>query len=368
MKLKYSFALAAAAFAVGAFAQDKESPAAEANSVAELGIKVPNKVKTQWFYTLPLCFRVEGAGGEVLVPQSSGWKAIEEGRFYPLGSSYRAMNGGNLVIAFGKECSVTIADGASFSTQEQLLGDGKRTIVLTGGTVSVALASNLEAGRFFVTTPSFTVVNPLGESKYEYRSKPDGFEVDIRCVTGTLEVEGRHFKFPMLNAADMLTIRSEHDNLQTILSCKNGDFFVQLDRGIVSREDVQDDGSIKTVFEPAILDWPMTTPSRVQISRAVPAIGSRMSVTMMTFDAFGELKNNFAFAEGRAEVNTGELIVQPKETTGDADKRAEEVTEEVAEVEEESTEETSEPSETESTESSESDDGESEELGEDDDF
>lgn len=316
MKLKSQFMLAATMIVASSCLQG-------------MTFLAPKKTPEKWFFTLPLCRRVDG-GGEVRRPNDSTWSPIEEGRFYPLGSSYRAAKEGTLVIAFGKECTATIADGASFSTRLQGLDKSVRTLILTGGEVSLSLSGNLPQGLFQVTTPAFTVVNPAGESKYVYRARPDGFEADIRCTTGSLEVEGRHFRIPLMNAADALTIRSEHDNLETFLYGRSGDFVTKLDRGLVMRDAVQDDGSIKQVTEPSVLDWTMSVATRVRISRALPSIGSRMSVTMMTFDSAGEMKNNFAFAEGRAEVNTGELIARPKGDREDLAKRAAEVTNEAA--------------------------------------
>ena len=76
----------------------------------------------------------------------------------------------------------------------------------------------------------------------------------------------------------------------------------------------------------------------------MPSVGERMSVTMMTFDSAGTMQNHFAFAEGRAEVNTGELVVKAVEED-DVSKRASEVTQEaVPESDQESEEETDESS------------------------
>ena len=326
MKLKSAFAIAAIGVAASSLAQSLCAT-----------VMIPKPAREKWFFTLPLCRRVDG-GGEVRRPNASTWEAIEEGNFYPLGSSYRAAKGGTVVVAFGKECAATISDGASFATRLQGLDTPMRTLILTGGEVSLSLSGNLPQGLFQITTPAFTVINPAGDSKYDYRARPDGFEADIRCTTGSLEVEGRHFKIPLMNAADALTIRSEHDNLETFLYGRSGDFITKLDRGLILRDAIQDDGSIKRVTEASSLDWMMSVATRVRISRALPAIGSRMSVTMMTFDSAGEMKNNFAFSEGRAEVNTGELIARPKGDREDIAKRAAEVTNEAAA--EETTEET----------------------------
>ncbi len=62
------------------------------------------------------------------------------------------------------------------------------------------------------------------------------------------------------------------------------------------------------------------------INRAVPAIGERMSVHTMAFDAAGELQSDRVFCEGRSEVNSGELVV--KAASGeDLSKRAAEAAE-----------------------------------------
>jgi hypothetical protein len=71
--------------------------------------------------------------------------------------------------------------------------------------------------------------------------------------------------------------------------------------------------------------------------RAVPALGERMSVYIATWDAAGEKQNECAYTEGRAEVNSGELIRTSKSDSEELAKRASEATEttEAADVDEE---------------------------------
>ena len=334
-----AFAVAASLAVSFSFAQEDDQTAAE----TPVEVAVSAKDNTRWFFSLPLCRRVQGEA-EVLRPGASAWAPIEEGKFYPLGSSYRACKGGELVIAFGSECTATVSDGASFGTKAQPVSERSRGLVLTGGEVSVSLPGNLKPGLFFVTAPGFTVRNPAGDSKYSFEDKGDGYFASVRCVTGLLEVEGRHFSVPAMHAADAFDIRSSHDGLETILYGKSGDYIARLDRGIVASTEVQDDGSVKSIVEPSVLDWHLSVATRVQINRAVPSVGERMSVTMMTFDSAGTMQNHFAFAEGRAEVNTGELVVKAVEED-DVSKRASEVTQEaVPESDQESEEETDESS------------------------
>ena len=337
-----AFVVAASLAAALSYAQEDELAGVEAPA----DVISQKKDATRWFFALPLCRRVQG-DAEVLKPGASEWVPLEEGRFYPLGSSYRSSKGGSLVVLFGNECSVTVADGASFGTKSQPIGERSRGIVLTGGEVSLSLPGNLNQGMFFITAPGFTVRNPAGDSKYSFEDKGDGYFASVRCVTGMLEVEGRHFKIPAMHAADAFDIRSSHDGLETILYGRSGDYIAKLDRGIVSSSEVQDDGSVKSVEEPSVLDWHLSVATRVQINRAVPSIGERMSVTMMTFDSAGTMQNNFAFAEGRAEVNTGELVVSATEDDN--------VSSEAAKVTNESVESASEDEggESESTDSSE---------------
>ncbi len=330
----------AAGFAMGALGDEE---ALQDEAAAALGDEVVaqaqanNKREERVFYTLPICRRVEGAC-EVMKPGAAAWEAAEEGRYYPLGSAFRAgAPGASLTVAFGKTCAATIQDGASFSTRPQALADGTRTIVLTGGDVTLSLPSTMKPGLMFVTTASWTAKNLCGESKFTYRDTGDGFVSDIQCLTGQLAVEGAHYLIPQMHAADRVRIRSTQDELETILYGTSGDYVVQLDQGMRFVTEAKDDGTFEEVSVPSTLEFHLSVDTRVQINRAVPSVGSRMSVTMMTFDSMGQLKNQFAYAEGRPEVNTGELVVtMSKEATSAAQRAAAEATtDEAVEVEDE---------------------------------
>ena len=60
-----------------------------------------------------------------------------------------------------------------------------------------------------------------------------------------------------------------------------------------------------------------------------------MLVSTMTFDASGQIKNRCAFAEGRSNVNSGELVIAPAAASAETEKAkvASEETEEVEAVE-----------------------------------
>ena len=317
--------LAVSLAATAAYSEEDEAQATEEKPVAA----ATAVGKPAVFTALPFCSKAE-MPAEVRKNGSDAWVAVEEGRFYPLGSAFRTKEGGRLVIGFGPESSASIAGVASFGTRAQGLGEQTRTIEGVEGVMTLDLARNLPEGAFAIALPGLTIKSPAGQAEITRKLLGDGDEVVVRCVTGSLGIEGRHFKVPAMHAADEVKIRSSHDNLETILYGTSGDYLVKLDQGVKTKSTVGDDGSVSKVAEASWLDWHLTPKTRVQINRAVPAIGERMSVAIMTFDAAGELKNNFAYAEGRADVNSGELV---KDTGANAEalaKKAAEATETTA--------------------------------------
>lgn len=335
-KLFYNAAaVCAIAFASAvACAQDEES--SEAVPAAEQGEGTPlaaasQRAPARLFHTMPFCRRVEGVC-EVRKPGAGEWGAAEEGRFYPLGSSYRTMGAASrMTVQFGPEAEIEIAGDSSFSTVNQGLDVKTRTIALEAGTVVLTLPRNMPEGMFTAMAPGFTVSNQAGESRYTYNRTGDGDLAVVRCVTGALSVGGRHFSIPSMKAANEVRIRTSQDNLFTGLYGTSGDYVVNLDQGVVAIRDFE---TGETKQESKTLEWRMSPKTAVRIHRAVPAIGERMSVTVMTFDASGGLQNRCAFAEGRSEINTGEqgtAVLAAQEE--DLAKKAAEASDTVAEEE-----------------------------------
>ena len=314
--------------------ESSEAPKAEA-------VAVKASMKNASFTSLPLCRRIEGLV-EVCKPMGE-WQLAEEGKYYPLGSAFRAGTESRLELAFGNDSAAIIENGSSFSTLAQAYGKPSRTLVLQSGVVDLKLADNLPEGAFFVTAKGFTVKNLVGESRYTMGQTVDGEKITVRCVTGSLGIQGRHFDIPVMRAADEVIIRSSHDFLSTQLSGTSGDYVVKLDQGLLSKDVIDDEGNRKTIAEPAVNEWHLSPATRIVINRSMPAIGSRMSVHTMAFDAAGERKSECYFCEGRAEVNSGELVVKEKTDGEELAKRAAEAAEttESADVEDESSEENS---------------------------
>ena len=320
--------LAASLVAAAAFAQDEGGEAEAKEDSAEGAEAKKPAAPSAAFSTLPFCRSAEGVA-EVKKPGGE-WEPVEDGRFYPLGSAYRTGMGGNLVLAFGADSSVRIESNSSFVTRQQPIGVPSRGIVLGSGTLVLTLAENLREGAFFVTAPGFTVQNPAGESRYIYETTGDGDRVTIRCVTGSLAVSGRHFTIPAMRAANEVVIRSSHDYLATILYGTRGDYIVKLDQGIRTTKSIDDEGKEVEKAEAGESEWHLSPATKVMITRSIPAIGERMSVHTMAFDASGERKSEFCFCEGRSEINSGELVAKDKVDGDELARRAAEATETTA--------------------------------------
>ena len=113
-----------------------------------------------------------------------------------------------------------------------------------------------------------------------------------------------------MHAADEVVITSEHDHLVTVLEGTSGDYVVKVEQGVRAGTEVDDNGAIKEVVTKDELDWHLSPRTKVNINRAVPAIGERMAVHTMAFDAAGELQSDRVFCEGRPEINSGERVVK----------------------------------------------------------
>ncbi len=286
-----------------------------------------NTATTHLLKTLPFCHRLEGKA-DVLKPGASTWAPVEEGKFYPLGSSFRTTDAtSRLQVQFGdsEDLSVEINGYASsFGTRAQLFGEKTRTILLQSGVVTVKLPRNLQDGVFSISTPGFEVKNLKGMSRYAYTRTVDGEVAQIRCLTGSLAISGRNFEFPEVKTACEVKIRTSQDQLFTGLYGNRGDSIVLLDQG---EKRVKDYSTGETNIEKKPLTWKLSPKTAVRIHRALPDYGKRMSVTVMTFDASGALRNRCAFTEGRSEVNTGELAPASAASGDDSTKKAAEAVE-----------------------------------------
>ena len=301
--------------------------AAEQEETDEDGLpKPPPEKPPKYFTTLPVCTQADGTV-EVKIPGSGEWQPVEEKRFYPLGAIFRTgTQASRLVMTFGKNCVVTLYGLSSFGTKAQPLDDMTRTIILGEGELKLQLPQNMKDGFFFVTTPGFKIGALSGESKYVRKLMGDGDEVRVKCASGSMSIEGRHFNILQMRAQNVVRIRMSQDLLFTCITGMGGDYMCKLDQGLVEVKNYET--GVSTI-EQKFLDLKISPQTNVRIHRAVPKLGEKLAVTTMTFDASGVLCNSCSFVEERFEVNTGETAPMAKERKAELAKKAQEASESV---------------------------------------
>lgn len=292
------------------FAQE-ESDAAKENAEGEAGVVAPAKPQKA-FAQLLRCVRTEGTV-QVLKPGAADWVAVQEGRYYPLGSSFRALSGieGSVFgkFQFGDKAFISVKDVAEFGTTAIEIGDQKREVILKSGRIYINLPRTLPEGLFFVRAPFFACSNLAGESQFDFKSTGDGDEAVVRCVTGAMTVEGRHYKVARMGVANQVRIRTTGDGLFSSLRGESGDVKIVLDQGMGTEKNFET-GEVKDV--PKSLEFALSPQCAIKIWRRKLSAADRMAVSIMTFDPAGVMKNRCAFAEGLSNVNSGELVVAPR--------------------------------------------------------
>lgn len=306
ISFKATFAVASVA-ALAAF-----SPVVAEDEAADSKTAENAAASTEKFFApMMRCTRAEGTV-QVQKPRTAVWVSAVPGRYYPLGSVVRTSSGVGPVaaeFAFGEKSAVLVTNVAEFATREVDFGDQERTVVVKAGQVNVSLPRSLGEGLFKVVLPAFVCENLAGESRFDYGAVADGDEAVVRCVTGTMTLKGEHYEIPRMGAANQIRIRTTGSSLFTSIRGESGDCKVKLDMGMVPEKNFET-GETKDV--PRQLDFALSPQCSIKIFRAKSAIGGRKSVSVMTFGPSGEMKNRFAFSEGRASVNSGELVISTK--------------------------------------------------------
>lgn len=245
----------------------------------------------------------------VKLPRQNDFNQAVEGKFYPNGSTFRvaASEDNPVVFEFGPESFVKITGNAEFSTKETPIGEKSRAVMLVSGSVSVVLPRTMPTGLFSVYYPNFSAKDLAGESSHELKLSGDGNEAFVRVVTGMLAIDGNHFKVARMNAADRICIRTTSEALFTSLRGEAGDYKVTLDQGVsVYRDPISGESKeqVKT------LDYSLTPQCAIKIFRKRSTVGGRIAVSVMTFDAAGEMRNRYTFAEGTSKINFGEEVIR----------------------------------------------------------
>lgn len=305
-----AMAIAVCAVLSSACAEEEAEAKPAAEGEAAEGVPALESKQEKFFFPLVRCRLIDGCSVRVLKPKAADWDIVEEGRYYPLGSSFRVELGESAApkaeFAFGAKVILKATNAVEFATEEIEIGAQSRTVLLKNGRFMLDLPRTLPDGLFMVKAPFFVCLNLAGESVFDYALTGDGDEAVVRCVTGAMTLEGNHYKIARMRAANQVRIRTTNDNLFTSLRGESGDYVVTLDQGLVQDKNFET-GEVKDV--PKTLDFSLSPQCAIKIFRRKAAVAGRMIVSMMTFNPAGYILNRCAFAENRANVNSGELVV-----------------------------------------------------------
>lgn len=264
----------------------------------------------------------------VKLPRQSEFKLAVEGNYYPNGSVFRISDAAEpAVFEFGPETLVKVDGDAEFGTREIAIGEKTRVVTMMKGLISVSIPRTMPTGHFTVAYPNFVAKDLAGESNHELIHTGDGDEAVVHVITGMLALEGAHFRVARMSAADRVRVRTTGEALFTSLRGEAGDYKVTLDKGIAAYRDPLS-GEMKEQVRS--LEYSLTPQCAIKIFRKRSQVGGRMVVSVMTFDASGEIRNRYTFAEGTSKVNFGEEIVRARsvslksksEETGKSEKKA----------------------------------------------
>ncbi len=293
-----------------AYAEDEEEKKPAAEGEAAEGLPDLAAKPEKFFFPLVRCRLIDGCNVMVKKSSAAAWTEALEGRFYPMGSAFRveALEGAQVKaeFAFGEKAVLKATNAVEFATEAIEIGAPSRTVLLQKGRIMFDLPRSLPDGLFSVKAPFFACMNLAGESIFDYAPVGDGDEAVVRCVTGSMALQGQHYKIARMGAANQVRIRTTGDSLFTSLRGESGDYVVTLDQGLVQDKNFET-GEVKDV--PKTLDFSLSPQCAIKIFRKKAAVAGRMIVATMTFNPAGDILNRCAFAEGRSNVNTGELVV-----------------------------------------------------------
>lgn len=282
--------VAAVLMSVAAYAQDDAVPAA-----AEEGEEpaVPAAEEQQQPSTFTPLVRVVGIRGgcEVFNPDVGQFAPAIENKAYPLGSVFRTGEGQTAILIFSVRESVQLLASTEVLAASPANNPNGRLVRLLAGKIRTDLRDNLPEGSFGVETPNASGKNLAGRGEYTLTSEANTETLLIATITGSARIEGPHYHIPALRAANTVNIQTAADRSLSRLTGVSGDFAIILEKG-----------------DEAPVSFGMSPKAVVKIWRETAPVGGRAIISTLVVSPTGIARHRFAYAEGRANIATGELI------------------------------------------------------------
>lgn len=266
-------------------AQDGQ-PAAAAEQAPAAAQQQPAKL----FEPLVRVVNIQGAC-EVSNPDLGKYTPAQNNKAYPLGTVIRTGPGGSATLCFSAQESVQLLEKseASFSVAEQ--NPAGRVLRLISGKIKTTFRDNLPEGSFCIVTPNATCKNVAGRGEFSLTLAATLETFQAATITGIAQVDGAQFRIPALRAANTINIQTAADRSLSRLTSVSGDFNVVLENG-----------------SDTPVSYGMSPKAVIKIWRENAPVGGRPVISTLVMSPTGKATHRFAYAEGRPNLATGELI------------------------------------------------------------
>jgi len=268
----------AAAAAQAPAAATEQAPAAEAQQPAKL------------FEPLVRVMNVQGAC-EVNNPDVGHFTPAQNNKAYPLGTVVRTGPGGSATIALSVQESVQILEKTEAAITATEKSANARTLRLASGKIKTNLRDNLPEGSFSIETPNANCKNVAGRGEFSLTADATLVTFQAATITGVAQIEGQQYRIPALRAANTVNIQTALDRSLSRLTSVSGDFNIVLENGTETP-----------------VSYGMSPKAIVKIWRENAPVGGRSIISTLVVSPTGMARHRFAYAEGRPNLATGELI------------------------------------------------------------
>lgn len=286
-----------------AFAQDNaqpaaaspaQAPAAEQAAAPAAAPAAEQQAPAKNFEPLVRVFNVQGAV-EVKNPDVGQFQPAQNNKAYPLGSVVRTGAGASGLLAFSSQETVQILEKSEVVIGSPDKAPAARLVRLVAGKIKTTLRDNLPEGSFSVETPNTSCKNLAGRGEFTLSADGNVETFQAATVTGIARIEGLQYQIPALRAANTVNIQTAPDRSLSRLTSVSGDFPIVLENGTDTP-----------------VTFGMSPKAVVKIWREVAPVGGRSIISTLVVSPTGKARHRFAYAEGRPNLATGELIAAPE--------------------------------------------------------
>ncbi len=276
----------------GAVAQDaaQQPEAASAESVDK-----QHQDLSKLFQSLVMVSRIHGLC-EVLNPDIGSFTPAIDGKAYPLGTVVRTGADGAAVLVFSVRDTVSLYANTEVVADRNEQNPDMRVLRLFAGSASFDLRDNLPEGSFTLETANAVCKNVTGRGDYQLYKEEENDVFQAATITGSSHIVGPHYHIPALRAANTVNIMTAPNRTLSRLTSVSGDFMVVLEKG----------GEVP-------VEYAMSPKAVIKIWRENAPVGGRTIISTLVVSPNGIACHRFAYAEGREDLATGELVTVEEE-------------------------------------------------------